>query len=264
MKIGIVGAGTMGEALIAGLQKGSSPYEILASSPRLERRRYLEERYRVATTEDNSEVVAASETILLCLKPQTFDRVAPALSCIGNRLVVSIMAGKAIEGIATALTTDVTHIARAMPNVPGQIQAGITIWTSRAQMSDSYKETAQLLLEALGETAWVANERFLDIGTAISGSGPAYVFTIMEAMEEAGVALGLPRHLAEKLVRHTITGSGLYAEHQSDKHLAELRNAVTSPGGTTAAALYQLENGRLRTVIADAVNAAYDRARNLG
>jgi pyrroline-5-carboxylate reductase len=155
------------------------------------------------------------------------------------------------------------RVVRAMPNTPGQIGQGITVWTAAPGVQELQHRQAEALLGALGEQIYVEEERFLDMATALSGTGPAYVFLFMEALVDAGVHMGFSRRDAEKLVLQTLRGSVEYAL-ESKLHPAELRNQVTSPGGTTASALYQLEKGGLRTVIARAIWAAYQRSAELG
>lgn len=150
-----------------------------------------------------------------------------------------------------------------MPNTPAQIGEGISVWTTTRSVKESQKEQARLILRALGKEVFVDEEKFLDMATAVSGTGPTYVFLVMEAMIDAAVHLGFPRHIAYELVTETMRGSIMFAM-KSGKHPAELRNMVTSPGGTSAEALYQLEKGTLRTVLSKAIWAAYERTRSLG
>jgi pyrroline-5-carboxylate reductase len=150
-----------------------------------------------------------------------------------------------------------------MPNTPAQIGEGMTVWAASPEVTEQQKGWARTILGSFGRQLAVDDENYLDMATAINGTGPAYVFTVLEAMIDAGVHLGLPRYMAEELAQQTMLGSVLYAM-QSGKHAAELRNAVTSPGGTTAAAVYELERGGLRTVLSDAIWAAYRRSAELG
>jgi pyrroline-5-carboxylate reductase len=166
-----------------------------------------------------------------------------------------------IAQIAKGLKHDA--IVRAMPNTPAQIGEGITVWTATSEVTPDQSEQTRLILGAMGETVYVDHERFMDMATALSGTGPAYVLLMMEAMVDAGVHLGFSRRIAEKLVIQTMHGTVEYAR-QSDKHPATLRNEVTSPGGTSAEALFQLESGGLRTVLARAIWAAYQRSVALG
>jgi pyrroline-5-carboxylate reductase len=176
-------------------------------------------------------------------------------------LALSIVAGATIERLADGLAH--TRVVRAMPNTPAQIGQGITVWTATPEVSEGQRKQAQLILGSLGEDIFMDDERYLDMATALSGSGPGYVFMMMEAMIDAGVHLGFSRQIATRLVTQTIRGSVAFAE-QSNKHVAELRNQVTSPGGTTAEALYHMEKGGLRTVISRGIWAAYQRSVALG
>jgi pyrroline-5-carboxylate reductase len=175
--------------------------------------------------------------------------------------VVSIVAGARTEEIATEL--DHSAIVRTMPNTPAQIGQGMTAWTATEGVSDLQERAACAMLEALGKAIRVENERQIDMATALSATGPTYVFLVMEALVDAGVHMGFSRHVAQDLVHQMMLGSVLFAG-ESQKHPAELRNMVTSPGGTSAEAIYQMEKGSLRTVLSKAVWAAYQRAEALG
>jgi pyrroline-5-carboxylate reductase len=178
-----------------------------------------------------------------------------------DALVLSIVAGARLEVITSKLRH--AAVARSMPNTPAQIGLGMTVWTCPPDLSESHRQQAQVVFSAFGEEVYVDDERFLDMATALSGTGPAYVFIFMEAMVDAGVHMGFSRWLAEKLVYQTVLGSVEYAK-QAGRHLATLRNQVTSPGGTSAEALYQIEKGGLRTVMSRAIWAAYQKSRKLG
>lgn len=265
LNIAVIGAGTMGEAAIAGLLRAElvAPERILAATPRPERRRELEQRWQINVTGDNREAATWGDVVMLGIKPQMIDQVLPNLAGAfqPNDLIISILAGVKMKQIVEA--TGHTAIARAMPNTPAQIAEGITVWTPSKGLDETRRGWARTVLSAIGEQVEVEDEKFMDMATALSGTGPAYVFMVMEALIEAGVHMGFPRRIAAQLVEQTVIGAVRYAI-QSNKHVAELRNMVTSPGGTTAAALYELEKGRLRTVLADGVWAAYRRARELG
>ncbi len=264
-KIAVIGAGTMGEALIKGLLRESviTPQHIIATGPRAARRSQLEERYDVQTTGDNCAAAEAAEIIFLSIKPQVMQHVLAELHghISPNKLVFSIAAGVKLATIQQAL--EVPSLVRAMPNTPAQIGQGITVWTATEAVTDTQRAYALTILKAMGEEIYVAEEHYLDMATALSGTGPAYIYLFMEALIDAGVHLGFSRHIAEKLVYQTVIGSALYAR-QSGLHLAALRNQVTSPGGTTAEALYHLEKGRFRTVLSRAIWAAYVRSAQLG
>ncbi len=255
----------MGEAIISGLLRGEmlEPGQILVSEPRIERGEQLEAQYGVRWTTDNAQAAEEADLLVLSIKPQVLDDVLPEVreGASSSSLVLSILAGVPIEKIATGLLN--ARVVRAMPNTPAKIGQGITVWTATPEVLKQQRDQAQAILSALGEEVYVDKEDYLDMATALSGTGPAYVFLFMEAMIDAGVHLGFSRHVAEKLVLQTMRGSVEYALAVSD-HPARLRNQVTSPGGTSAEALYQLEKGGLRTVISRAIWAAYQRSVALG
>ena len=264
-KFAIIGAGTMGEAIIAGLlrQKLTSPENIYASEPRLERCEELQMKYGVKTSTQNVQVLADADVVLLSVKPQVLDKVLNELKGFipSEAVVISILAGATIEKISNGLAHQA--VVRTMPNTPGQIGKGITVWFASNAVTEKHLEKALLLLQALGENIRVDEEYYLDMATAVSGTGPMYVYLFMEAFMDSAVHLGFSRHVAEKLVIETIRGSVDYYESQS-VHVADLRNKVTSPGGTSAAALYYLEKAGFRTAISRAIWAAYSRSQQLG
>ncbi|MBI4769813.1 MAG: pyrroline-5-carboxylate reductase, partial [Chloroflexi bacterium] len=176
-------------------------------------------------------------------------------------LVLSIVAGQRIKKISDGLGH--RAVVRAMPNTPAQIGEGITVWTASASVSEVQRAQAQAMLGALGQEVYADDEDNLDMATALSGTGPAYVFLFMEAMVDAGVHLGFSRRVAEQLVVQTVKGSVDFYNH-SPNHLARLRNQVTSPGGTSAEALYYLEKAGFRTALSRAIWAAYERSVALG
>jgi pyrroline-5-carboxylate reductase len=265
LRIALIGAGVMGEAVIGGLlrQELVNPDQILATAPREERRRELQERYGIAVSDDNHEAAHWGQVVIFAVKPQTLPRVlAPLRGALrDNDLCISIVAGALIRILSDSL--DHPAVVRAMPNTPAQIGEGMTVWTAGAEVTEQQRGWARLILTSLGHELFVDDERYLDMATAINGTGPAYFFLVMEAMIDAGVHLGLSRRIAEELVLQTMLGSVRYAR-QSGLHPAQLRNAVTSPGGTSAAALSELERGGLRTVLSNAIWAAYRRSAELG
>jgi pyrroline-5-carboxylate reductase len=265
VQIGVIGAGVMGEAMIAGLlrQELVHPEQILAAAPREERCAELRARYGVQATSDNLAATRWGHALILAVKPQLLGAVLPAMrgQLQDDDLLISVVAGATIEHMASALHHDV--IVRAMPNTPSRIGEGMTVWTASPQVSEDQRRWTSAILGSLGHEVVVSDEHYLDMATALSGTGPAYVFLVMEAMIDAGVHMGFPRRIAEELVQQTMLGSVRYAI-QSGQHPAELRNGVTSPGGTSAAAISELERGGLRTVLADAIWAAYRRSRELG
>ncbi len=265
LRVAVIGAGAMGEAMIGGLIRQGlvEPSQIMATAPRAERRMELVTRHGIAVTADNAEAARFGQVVILAVKPQTLPKLLPTLAgtLSDGELLLSIVTGARIDGLATALGH--RAVVRAMPNTPAQIGEGMSVWTADPSVSEVQRSWAQQILGSLGRDLPVADESYLDMATALSGTGPAYVFLLMEAMVDAGVHLGFPRYMAEQLVAQTVLGSVRYAQ-QSGRHLTELRNGVTSPGGTTAAALSELERGGLRTVLSDAIWAAYRRAVDLG
>ncbi len=264
-RVAVVGAGNMGAAVIAGLlrKKLVRPVDIIAAGPRKERIEKLRTEFGVRATTSNREGIAGAEIILLAVKPQSLGAVARELEgqIPEKALVVSVLAGRTIAEVSRLLRHGC--IVRAMPNTPAQIGEGITVWTAAPEVSAKQRQQAALVLGACGEEIFVEHETYLDMATALSGNGPAYVFLFLEALVDAGVHIGFPRHVAEKLVLQTVKGSAAYVL-QSPRHLAGLRNEVTSPGGTSAEALYYLEKAGFRTALARAVWAGYERSSQLG
>jgi pyrroline-5-carboxylate reductase len=265
MRVGIVGAGVMAEAIMSGLiaDRAVQPAQLTASHPRRERREVLAERHGIRPVATNREALAEAEVVVIAVKPQMLGRVMRELRgrLAAEQVVVSIVAGATVRTLVDGLRH--AAVVRAMPNTPSQIRRGITVWTASEACSTAQRDLARGVLRALGEERQVADEAFVAMATALSGTGPTYLFAVMEALIDAGVHLGFPRELAHDLVVDTLLGSAEFAR-QSDLHPAQLRNAVTSPGGTSAAAIYELEKGRIRTVFSDAVWAAYRRTLELG
>jgi pyrroline-5-carboxylate reductase len=253
--IATIGSGVMAEAMIAGLLRGElvAPDQIVASHPRAERRDHLRAEYGIRVVGDNRGAIDGADVVLLGIKPQMLARVGreigPAL--IRGQVVLSVLAGATTKALIGTLGHD--QVIRAMPNTPARLGKGVTVWYAQAAA----------LLGALGTQIEVDDEKMVAMATAVSGTGPTYVFLVMEALIDAAVHLGFPRHVAHDLVVETLEGSALFAK-QSAMHPAELRNMVTSPGGTSAAALHELESGRLRTVLSEAVWAAFRRTVELG
>ncbi len=260
-----IGSGVMAEAMIKGLlsQDTMSAAQLVAADPREERGQELVERYDLRYESDNKIAAALADILVLSVKPQALAQVLPELhdSLGDDTFVLSIVAGASSKRLADGLGTE--RIIRAMPNTPAQIGQGITIWLARAAVLESERSWARALLGALGQEIAVEDESLLDMATALSGSGPAYVFLFMEALIDVGVHMGFSRRIAEQLVQQTLLGSVAFAQ-ASGLHPASLRNQVTSPGGTSAEAIFHLEKGGLRTVIARAVWAAYERSISLG
>ncbi len=266
--ITFIGPGVMAEAMISGLLKKKliPPQNITASGPYENEVNYLKEKYGIRPHSDNSAAVDKADVVVLSVKPQRLNKVLEGMrgSVKPNALVLSIVAGATISKISRCLGHDI--IVRSMPNTPAQIGEGITVWTCSQSVSEQQKEFAQTILGAFGQEIFVDEEDYLDKATALSGTGPAYVYLFMEAMVDAGVHLGFPRRIAERLVIETLRGSVDYYDNGAEdaRHLARLRNQVTSPGGTSAEALYYLEKAGFRTAISRAIWAAYQRSKELG
>lgn len=263
--IATIGSGVMAEAIIAGLLRGKlvDAAQVVASHPRAERRAELAAAHGIRTTASNAEAIAGADVVILAIKPQMLGRVGREIGpgFAPGQLIISVVAGATTKALATALGHD--QIVRSMPNTPARIGKGMTVWFPTPAVTTEQRAQAAALLSALGAQLEVDDEKLVAMATAVSGTGPTYVFLVMEALIDAAVHLGFPRHIAHDLVIETLEGSTLFAK-QSGMHPAELRNMVTSPGGTSAAALHELESGRLRTVLSEAVWAAYRRTVELG
>lgn len=264
-KIAIIGFGVMGEAILSGLiEKGHiDPALIIASEPREERRTTLIEKYNIRATKDNGEAAAESDVVILAVKPQKVSSVLKVLAgkIQPHAVVISIIAGVPIEKLSNSLKHPA--IIRVMPNTPARIGEGISVWTNSSEATAEHQQVAREILQCLGTELYVEEESYLDMATALSGTGPAYIFLFMEALIDAGVHMGFPRWIAEELVVSTLKGSVLYYQ-ANHEHPAAMRNQVVSPGGTTAEALYYLEKAGFRTAISRAVWAAYQRSKELG
>jgi pyrroline-5-carboxylate reductase len=261
----LIGPGVMAEAIISRLIEHDvvKPSNITAAGPRVERLTELETKYQIQSNTDNAVAVQGADVIILCVKPQKLPEV---LSDLHNQvpaksLVISIIAGATMDSLIKGLNHPI--VVRSMPNTPAQVGEGMTLWTQSGQTSQEQHELAGQILKALGEEIFVEDEGYIDMATAVSGTGPAYVFLFLEAMIDSGVHLGLPRRIAEKMVIQTIKGSIAYYD-QNTSHPARLRNQVTSPGGTSATALYYLEKMGFRTAISRAIWAAFTRSQELG
>jgi pyrroline-5-carboxylate reductase len=263
VRLGIIGGGAMGEAIIASVTAAAvaEAGEISVFDVAAARQTYLRQTYAVEAAADARSAVHGADLVLLAVKPQEFEKAAAATGGIGGATAVSIMAGVPIARIRKALGTDA--VVRAMPNTPAQISEGMTVWTATAAVSETARAGVRRVFGALGREAYVPEEKYLDMATALSGSGPAYVFLFIEALIDAGVHLGLSRDLATAMALQTVAGSARYAE-QSGRLPGELRAQVTSPGGTTAAALRIFEASGFRSAVLEAVIAAYERSLELG
>jgi pyrroline-5-carboxylate reductase len=263
-RLAFIGAGVMAESMIAGvLKQGLVPPEsIIASHPRQDRRQKLEERFDIRTLESNRDALAGADLVLLTIKPQVLQSVTRQLHgwLEPGQVAVSVIAGATVETLVRGLGHEA--VVRVMPNTPAQIGQGMSVWHATPAVTEEQRRRVRAVLRALGEELWADEEKYVDMATALSGTGPTYVFLMMEALIDAGVHMGFPRRIAEQIVLQTVAGSVAFAR-DSGKHMAELRNMVTSPGGTSAEAIYQMEKGGLRTVLSRAVYAAYQRTQTL-
>jgi pyrroline-5-carboxylate reductase len=259
--IALIGSGAMGEAIVKVLLDKAliEPQQLVATDALPDRCADIATRYGIQTMGDNAAAISGADIVILAVKPQALPSV---LADLQNRiepagLVLSIVAGAP----TSTLTKGLGHAAviRSMPNISAQVGQGMVVWTATPAVSEIQRQQGQAILQAMGHAIFVSEEKQLDMATAINGSGPAYAFLFMEAMVDAGVRLGFSRPVARELVIQTVLGAAIFAR-QSGAHLAELRNKVTSPGGTTAEALYQLEDGGLRVLVYDAIEAAYARS----
>ena len=264
-KLLFVGGGAMGSAIIGGLLKEGvcTPERILVSEPLATQREHLARAYGVATTDDTASAVEDRDIIVLSVKPQVLSIVGDDIQGRSrpDALIVSIMAGASIRAIQQA--TGHGCIVRAMPNTPAQVLAGITMWTGTATVTASQKSAVRTLFGAVGEEKYTAAEDDIDKATALNGSGPGYLFLILEALIDAGVHIGLSRADASLLALETFHGTAALARAMADSHPAELRNMVTSPAGTTAAGLLVMERAGLRGTLIESVAAAYRRSQEL-
>jgi pyrroline-5-carboxylate reductase len=268
-KIAFIGSGAMAEAMISGLVRKNlaDPKNLLAADVHQDRVNALKREYGVHPYTDNAKAASQADVVVLSVKPQLLDTVLADIkgSVRAEALILSIVAGAKMQKISDALGH--AAVVRSMPNTPAQIGKGITVWIPSPAVTEEQKTIASIIWGAFGDEILVDNENYLDMATALSGTGPAYVFLFMEAMIDAGVHMGFSRRVAEQLVIQTIKGSVAYYQkiNQDDEvHVAALRNQVTSPGGTTAAALYYLEKAGFRTSLSRAIWAAYQRSLELG
>ena len=271
IKLGMVGGGVMGEALLSRLiaQQLYRPDDVLVSEPQAHRREVLVQKYGIKVTSDNRAAASASDVLLLAIKPQVFEMVAADLAegdserrQAGEPLpvVISILAGVSLNKLEAAFGGQ--PVIRAMPNTPATVGAGITAIAPGKAVTPSHMEQATAIFKAVGEVVEVP-EHLMDAVTGLSGSGPAYVAVMIEALADGGVAAGLPRAIASKLALSTVLGTAQLLQ-QSEMHPAQLKDQVTSPGGTTIAGITQLERAGFRSALIEAVQAAKERSQQLG
>lgn len=265
MRLTFIGGGFMGEAIISAvLRDGLADADaIVVSDISKERRRHLQSHYGVSVTTGNARAVEGADIVLLAVKPQDFPTVARTLRgrLKPEQTVASIMAGVRIDAIRDALGH--RALVRVMSNTPASLGEGMSLWTATDEVDTDRREQVRSVLAAMGRQLFVADEKYLDMATAVSGSGPGFVFLLLEAFVDAAVHIGLRREMATEMVLQTVLGSVRMAQ-ETGKHPAELRNMVTSPGGTTVEGLRVLEEAGVRAAIVDAIVAAYERAVELG
>ena len=265
LKISFIGGGAMGEAMLTSVINGklSTAKDICVSDVKPERRQYLAEKHRVAVTESNKAAVGKGDIIILAIKPQNLAEIMADIKghFKPDQLVISIIAGTRINTLRAGL--DHKAVVRVMPNTPAQIGEGMSVWTATPEVTAAQKKQAADILGAMGKQIFVDDEKYLDMATAVSGSGPAYFFFFVETLVEAAVQIGLSRDVAEQLAIQTFVGSAQLLK-KSGKSPAELRKQVTSPGGTTAAAITRFEQGGLSKLVLNAAVAALNRAKELG
>ena len=265
MRLAFIGGGVMAEAIIGGVMSArlASPESVSVGEPVAERREYLTRTHGVTAFADNAAAISGADLIFLAIKPQSLADALPDLSqsLAPSQTIASIVAGATMD----TLTVGLNHAAviRVMPNTPAQIGAGMSVWTAAADVPPAMRQAATEILRTLGEEAYVPDEKLIDMSTALSASGPAYVFLFIEALIDAGVYLGMARDMARKLALQTVLGSARLVE-QTGRHPADLKDMVTSPGGTTIAALRAMESGGFRSAVLDGVSAAYDKSQALG
>jgi pyrroline-5-carboxylate reductase len=267
MSVSFIGAGKMGQAMVRRLLETTEefPVELTVSDHKLENMQWLVENHpEVRVTTSNTECVQGAEIVVLCVKPSNLSKVAEQIrgKLAPETLVVSILAGARIGTIQKSLGCE--KVVRAMPNTPGQIGQGISGWCCSPALSDEHKALAVKVLQTLGPEVFFEDEKYLDIATAISGSGPGLVYLYMEVVEDVAVQLGMPRNFAKLLVTQTVLGSAAYAQSRLTTTFAELRHEVTSPDGTTAVGGYVLERKGFRAGIMEAHIAMVEKCRSLG
>ena len=277
IKFGTIGGGVMGEALLSRLiaQKVYLPSEILVSDPQPQRRQFLTETYGIGTTASNLEVAAATEVLFLAIKPQVFDTVALELSVGVDRpqdhngeianpkseaVIVSILAGMPLSKLEQAFPGQA--VLRVMPNTPATVGAGMSAIAPGKLVQPADLELVKRMFQAVGEVVEVP-ESMLDAVTGLSGSGPGYVAILIEALTDGGVCAGLPRAIASQLALQTVFGTAKLLQ-ETGMHPAELKDRVTSPGGTTIAGIATLESNGFRSALIEAVKAACLRSQELG
>ena len=265
MEVAFIGGGTMAEALLGGILSSNvaSAQKIKIGEPVKARRDYLTQTYNVETLADNSHAIANCDLIILAVKPQDLIKVTTELktSIKPTQTALSILAGTKIPTLKDSLKH--SSIIRVMPNTPAQIGCGMSMWTCTPQVDPNIREITRTILSSIGKEIFIEDEKYLDMATALSASGPAYVFLFIEALIDAGVYVGLPRDISRTLALQTVLGSTQLVL-ETGNHPSVLKDMVVSPGGTTAEALQILEMAGFPGDIVNAVNSAYQKAISLG
>jgi pyrroline-5-carboxylate reductase len=263
MKIAFIGGGNMAEGMIAAVRRRrlAEAGDIAVAEPQPSRRQLLIKKYRLHIVEDAGSAVAGVGLVVLAVKPPDLNGVLDQLKgkLAPEQLLLSVVAGATLD----TLRGGHSALVRAMPNINARGGTAVTLWTATREVTPAQRETAAAFLETLGHQIFTPDEKYLDMATALSGSGPAYVFLFIESLTDAGVHIGLPRPIASELALHTVFGSAALAV-KSGTPPTQLREMVVSPGGTTAEALLRLEEGGFRGLITRAVVAAYEKSQGLG
>lgn len=264
-KFAFLGAGNMAEALVSGILKArlASPANISATDISTSRLEHFQRTFQVQVGSDNAEETKRADVIILCVKPQVMDMVLSEIKgeLSQEQLLISVAAGYPLKRIQQHIGEKVS-LVRAMPNTPAVIQEGVTALAGSFSLSTHHLQLAQTIFESVGKVV-IVEESLMDAVTGLSGSGPAYVYLVIEALTDGGVRVGLPRAVASVLAAQTVLGAARMVL-ETGEHPASLKDRVTSPGGTTIAGLQQLEDGRLRAMFMKAVEAATNRSRELG
>ena len=265
MRLAFIGGGTMAEAILGGMLAAglAAPADIAIGEPVARRREYLADQYGVAVHDDNRQVIQSADLVALAVKPQDLPAVFAELGgqLTAGQSALSIIAGAKMSTLARGLRHNA--IIRVMPNTPAQIGCGMTMWTCADSVPAAHRELTRQMLSTVGQEIYAAEEKYLDMATALSASGPAYVFLFVEALIDAGVYVGLPRDTARALALQTVYGS-VKLVMDSGQHPGQLKDMVVSPGGTTAEGLQALERGGVPAAVVDAVKAAYEKSLKLG
>lgn len=263
LNITFIGGGNMAEAMISGLiSSGHKPERMCVSDVKIERLETLRAQYAIQTEQDNLRAIQQADTIVLAVKPQQVTEVLQDLASSVRQgvTIISIAAGISMARLKEKISTEQVGLVRVMPNTPALVGEGMSVLYSESDTI--HKKRAEYILSSSGEIAWVEEEKHLHAVTAVSGSGPAYFFLLAEVMQAAGEALGLPKALAAQLANQTALGSGKMLV-ESGREASALRTQVTSPGGTTQAALDEMYEGGMPTAVRKGVNAASKRSKAL-